>query len=202
VQIQPVDKDIAESLGLSEASGALVMSPQEGSPGAKAGIKKGDVVTAVNGETVKGPRELAKMIAAVRPGTDVDVSIWRDGKSQSVKVNIGTLPAEQKQASAEPATPDEQQQDETSLANLGISVAPAEDGNGLTITSVDPDSDAGDRGLKQGDRITTVNNQEVNSAKDIQAVLSAAKKDGRKKALFQIEADNGSRFVALPTDKG
>ncbi len=203
VQIQPVDKDIAESLGLSEASGALVMSPQEGSPGAKAGIRKGDVVTAVNGETVKGPRELAKMIAAVRPGTDVDVSIWRDGKSQSVKVNIGTLPAEQKQASAEQAAPDEQQQQEdTSLASLGISVAPADDGKGLTVTSVDPDSDASDRGLKQGDRITTVNNQEVNSARDIQNVLAAARKDGRKRALFQVEADNGSRFVALPTDKG
>ena len=83
VQIQPVDKDIADSLGLAEASGALVVEPQAGSPGEKAGIKKGDVITAVNGDTIKGPRELARKIAVMRPGTSVDVALWRDGKADS-----------------------------------------------------------------------------------------------------------------------
>ena len=67
VQIQPVSKDIAESLGLAEAAGALVVAPQEGSPGLKAGMKKGDVVTSVNGEPVKDPRDLARKIAAFHP---------------------------------------------------------------------------------------------------------------------------------------
>ncbi len=204
VQIQPVTKDIADSLGLAEASGALVVEPQTGSPGEKAGIKKGDVVTAVNGETIKGPRELARKIGAMRPGTSVDVSLWRDGKATSVKLEVGTLPTDDQQAAA---TPDQGQEEtapasEKALADLGVTVSPSDDGNGVTISSVDPDSDAGDRGLKEGEKIVSVNNQEVKSADDILKVIAAAKKDGRSKALFQIQAENGSRFVALPIDQG
>lgn len=205
VQIQPVDKDVAESLGLAEASGALVVEPQAGSPGEKAGIKKGDVITAVNGDTIKGPRELARKIAMMRPGTSVDVALWRDGKAESVKLEIGALPADTKDASA---GTDQQQQEEQlppsekALADLGVTVTPSEDGNGVTIASVDPDSDASDRGLKEGEEIVSVNNQEVKSADDILKVIEEAKKDGRTKALFQIEADNASRFVALPISQG
>ncbi|MFP5075714.1 Do family serine endopeptidase [Rhizobium sp. YIM 134829] len=204
VQIQPVSKDIADSLGLAEASGALVVEPQPGSPGEKAGIKKGDVVTAVDGEPIKGPRELARKIGAMKPGSTVDVSLWRGGKSISVDLKIGQLPDDPQQASAEPS---EQQGEnepasEKALANLGISVSPAEDGQGVTISSVDPDSDASDRGVKEGEKIVSVNNQEVKSADDILRVISAAKKDGRSKALFQIQAENASRFVALPIDQG
>ncbi|MEZ2129023.1 MULTISPECIES: Do family serine endopeptidase [unclassified Sinorhizobium] len=205
VQIQPVTKDIAESLGLSEPSGALVVSPQEGSPGQKAGIRNGDVVTAVNGETVKDPRDLARRIGAMQPGAKVEVSLWRDGKAQSVTVDLGTLPADQEQAS----TDDDQQQaepqqpaSEKALADLGIKVSPAEDGKGLAITSIDPDSDAADKGLKEGEKITSVNNQEVSSADDVVKVLNQAKKDGRTRALFQIQSENGSRFVALPISQG
>jgi serine protease Do len=68
----------------------------------------------------------------------------------------------------------------------------------VTIASVDPDSDAADRGLKEGEKIVSVNNQEVKTADDILKVMNNAKKDGRSKALFQIEAEEGSRFVALP----
>ena len=203
VQIQPVSKDIADSLGLAEASGALVVAPQAGSPGEKAGIKQGDVVTAVNGETVKDPRDLAKRIAAYAPGSQVDVALWRDGKATSVKVDLGTLPAEERAAVETPdqsdngATPTEQ-----ALAGLGLSVSPAEDGKGLSITSIDPDSDAADKGIKSGEKISSVNNQQVSSAADVQKVIDQAKKEGRTKALFQIESENGSRFVALPINQG
>ncbi|MEK1868026.1 MAG: PDZ domain-containing protein, partial [Ensifer adhaerens] len=204
VQIQPVTKDIAESLGLSEASGALVVEPQTGSPGEKAGIKKGDVVTALNGDTVKDPRDLARKVAAIRPGTTVDLALWRDGKAETVKLEIGTLPKDDKDAakSQDDQSEEAQPSSEQSLAYLGVSVVPSDDGKGVTIASVDEDSDASDRGLKQGEKIVSVNNQEVKSADDILKVINTAKKDGRSKALFQIEADNGSRFVALPIDKG
>ncbi|SES15513.1 Do family serine endopeptidase [Rhizobium sp. NFR03] len=204
VQIQPVNKDIADSLGLAEASGALVIEPQAGSPGEKAGIKKGDVVTAVDGDPIKGPRELARKIGAMKPGSSVDVSLWRDGKSQSVKLVIGTLPDDKQEAAAETTQPDEPSQpaSEKALADLGVTVAPSEDGQGVTISQVDPDSDASDRGLKEGEKIVSVNNQEVKSADDILKVISQAKKDGRSKALFQIQADNASRFIALPIDQG
>ncbi|MBB3978640.1 serine protease Do [Rhizobium azooxidifex] len=203
VQIQPVTKDIAESLGLAEAQGALVVEPQAGSPGEKAGIKKGDVITALDGDPIKDPRDLAKRVALIAPGTETEFSVWRNGKSETVKVEIAKLEADQ-QASASPdqATPDEPQSSEEELADLGIAVSPSDDGNGVTVAAVDPDSDASDRGLKEGDRITSVNNKEIKSAEDITKVIDQARKDGRSKALFQVETDGGSRFVALPIDQG
>lgn len=204
VQIQPVDKDVAESLGLAEAAGALVIELQAGSPGENAGIRKGDVITAVNGDPIKGPRELARKIAMMRPGSTVDVALWRNSKAETVKLEIGTLPADTKEASAQETPEPEQSQPATekALAQLGISVTPADDGKGVTISSVDQESDASDRGLKEGEKIVSVNNQEVKSADDILKVINLAKKDGRTKALFQIQADKGSRFVALPIDQG
>lgn len=204
VQIQPVTKDIAESLGLSEAKGALVVEPQAGSPGEKAGIKNGDVVTALNGEPVKDPRDLARRVAALRPGSAAEVTLWRGGKSQTVKLEIGTLPNDASDTA--PDTGNERSEQapagEEALADLGLAVTPADDGQGVMIASVDPDSDAADRGLKEGEKIVSVNNQEVKSADDILKVINAARKDGRSKALFQIEATEGSRFVALPIDQG
>ena len=206
VQIQPVTKDIAESLGLADAKGALVAEPQSGSPGEKAGIKQGDVITAVNGDPVKDPRDLAKRIASFPPNTKVDIALWRDGKATSVKVDLGTLPAEKEQANTDDddqgGTEQSAPAKEQALANLGVSVQRSDDGKGLTITNVDPDSDAADKGLKAGQKITSVNNQQVSSAADVKRVLDQAKKDGRTKALFQVETDNGSRFIALPINQG
>jgi serine protease Do len=203
VQIQPVTRDIADSLGLADASGALVVEPQAGSPGEKAGIKQGDVVTALDGEPIKSPRDLAKRVADIAPGTKVEVSIWRDGKSQPLTVEIGTLAGEQlKAATEEEAAPEEPAVSEQALADLGISVTPADNGAGVTVATVDPDSDASDRGLKAGDRITSVNNQAVKSADDVMKVIDGARKDGRSKALFQVETNDGSRFLALPIDQG
>lgn len=202
VQIQPVTQDIADSLGLSEDSGALVVAPQAGSPGEKAGIKQGDVVTAVNGDPVKDPRDLARRIAAFAPDTTVDVTLWRDGKATEVKVKLGELPSDQAASAdtennAAPAPEAEQE-----LSSLGLSVRPADGGKGLAIVDVDPDSDAADKGLKSGETITSVNNQVVSSVADVQKVIDQAKKDGRTRALFQVESESGSRFVALPIDQG
>ena len=204
VQIQPVSKDIAESLGLSEASGALVVAPQAGSPGDKAGIKQGDIITAVNGDPVKDARDLSRRIGSMTPNSKVEISLWRGGKSQSVTVTLGDLASDD----ASKATPGQENDSGSKpssakvLSSLGLTVAPADDGNGLAITDVDPDSDAAARGLKTGEKITSVNNQQVASAADIEKVLEQAKKDGRSKALFQIQTDSGSRFIALDIDQG
>ena len=201
VQIQPVTKDIADSLGLSEASGALVVSAQEGTPGQKAGMKTGDVVTAVNGEPVKDARDLSRRIGAMTPGSKVELSVWRSGKAQSVTVELGTLPADQKDAANDDSDQQQEPQapaSEKALADLGLTVGPSDDGKGLAITGIDPNSDAADKGIKEGETITSVNNQEVSSADDVVRVINQAKKDGRTRALFQIQSKDGSRFVALP----
>jgi len=203
VKIEPVTADVAESLGLAEAAGALINEPQADSPGFKAGLKEGDVVTAVDGDPIKGPKELARKIGSMQPNKVVDLSVWRDGKSISVKVTLGKLPDDNKVASADPNMGGQNGADqqetpaEQTLDKLGIVVKPADDGNGVQITSVDPASDAADKGLKDGEKITSVNNQDVKTAADIQKVIDDAKAGGRKKALFQIQDQNGNRFVAL-----
>src|SRR5690606_26184098 len=136
------------SLGLQAAAGALVVAPQEGSPGQKAGIQEGDVITALNGQTVKDARDLAKRVAALGPNVKVDVELWRDGKSQTIPVTLGNLQSDEA-AAAPPEQPDAPApSSEKALADLGITVAPAEDGSGLSVTEVDPDSEAAARGLK------------------------------------------------------
>jgi serine protease Do len=202
VQIQPVTADIAESLGLAEAQGALVTAPQDDAPAAKAGIEAGDVVTAVDGSAVEDPRDLAKKIAAMDPGKTVDITVWRNGKSESIKVELGSLPTETAALSPDEETAPSVPQAEATLDTFGLTVVPAETGKGLLITSVAPDSAAEDRGLRAGDVIVAVNNQDVANAADVVSIIDAAAKDGRKAALFQVENEDRSRFVALPIDQG
>ncbi|AZO31394.1 MULTISPECIES: Do family serine endopeptidase [unclassified Mesorhizobium] len=202
VEIQPVTSDIAESLGLKSDKGALVSSAQDAGPGKKAGITAGDVITQVDGKDVASPKELARVIGAYAPGKSVDVTVWRNGKNETVKVDLGTLPSSDKQASnddnnkqATPAKPD-------TLADLGLTVTKSENGKGLVVTDVDPDSDAADRGIQPGDVITSINSNEVNTTDDVSKAMTDATKAGRKAVLMQITRDDSNRFVALPVGKG
>ena len=92
VQIQQVTPDIAESLGLKNAEGALVAEPQANSPAAKAEIQSGDLITAVDGQPVKNARELAKKISSMAPGTSVKLGIWRKGEDKQLTLTLGELP--------------------------------------------------------------------------------------------------------------
>ena len=92
VQIQPVTADIADSLGLKKAEGALVAEPQANGPAAKAGIESGDVITSVNGETVKDARELARTIGGLAPGAAVKLNVLHKGKDTTVNLTLGQLP--------------------------------------------------------------------------------------------------------------
>ncbi|WP_092497635.1 Do family serine endopeptidase [Faunimonas pinastri] len=199
VQIQPVNKDIADSLGLKGTDGALVAEPQDGSPAAKAGIKAGDVITKVNGTTVAGPRELARMIAGYRPDTDVKLTYVRDGKEQDVTVHLGKLGNQQ--ASADQNDNDVQPD---SLSGLGLTLAPSKDGDGVQVSGVDDGSSASEKGLRVGDVITAVNGKPVNNVRSVETAITDAKKSGRRAVLMQIQSNRGSRFVALPlsADKG
>ncbi|CAN7430507.1 Do family serine endopeptidase [Mesorhizobium sp. LjNodule214] len=201
VEIQPVTSDIAESLGLKSEKGALVSSAQDDGPGKKAGITAGDVITQVDGKDVASPKELARLIGAYSPGKPVDVTVWRDGKSETIKVDLGKLPASDKQASADQQQPAAPAKPDT-LADLGLTVTKSEKGQGLVVTDVDPDSAAADRGIQPGDVITSVNSVEVNGTDDVTKAMADAVKSGRKAVLMQITRDDSNRFVALPVAKG
>jgi serine protease Do len=200
VQIQPVTDDIAESLGLDAASGALVTDPQADGPALAAGIRAGDVVTEVDGATVASPRELARMIAQIRPGTSADLTVWRDGEATTVAVEVGTLPSDQ-QAAVTPPVPAVPESD-TELDQFGLTVVPAEDGVGVVVTDVDSDGPAAERGFTAGDVIISVNDREITSADDIVAAIDEAAAAGRRAALFQLQNEQQNRFVALPIEQG
>ncbi len=201
VQIQPVTKDIAASLGLAEEKGAIVASPQKDGPADKAGIKAGDVITAVNGEKVEDPRDLARKVAAINPGEKAAVTVWRQNKAQEIDLKIEAMPNDLKQPGV-PSSPDQGESKSETLDNYGLTVVPSEDGDGVVVTNVDSDSDAADRGIRSGDVIVSVNNQTVKNATDIDKAIGDASKAGRKAVLLQVQSNDQSRFVALPIDQG
>lgn len=200
VQIQPVNKEIAESLGLSEEKGALVAEPQADGPAAKAGIAAGDVITAVNGEPVADPRDLAKKIAAISAGQDVQLTVWHKGEAKSINVAIKPYPQDDQQASNAPQQDDSSKQ--SALDDYGLTVMPSDDGKGVVVTDVDRQGDAADKGITTGDVIVSVNNKPVKSGGDIDAAIAEATKTGRKAVLLQVQTNDQSRFVALPINQG
>ena len=200
VQIQPVTDEIAESVGLDSAKGALVSEAQADSPAKAVGINAGDVILSVDGKPVASPRELARVIGNLNPGTDVKVDVWRNGKSEVFTVKLGTLPGAEDRAEVTPDQPS--QVEPSSLADFGLTVTRSEDGKGLVVTDVAPDSDAADRGIQAGDVIVTVNSQAVTSASDIEKAVGEASKAGRKAVLFQVTRDQANRFIALPVSQG
>ncbi|MCV0396209.1 MAG: DegQ family serine endoprotease [Rhizobiaceae bacterium] len=199
VQIQPVTDDIAESLGLETPEGALVAQAQPDTPAQAAGIRSGDVITGVNGQKVNTPRELARRIASIAPGQEVDVELWRGGKTETMKVTLGEIPSDGQQARAVPSPA---QPSTDTLAEFGLTVTRADDGNGLVVTQVEAGSAAEERGIQAGDVITQVNATEVNSSSDVESAVAEASKSGRKAVLFQITRDGDNRFVALPVGEG
>jgi serine protease Do len=197
VQIQPVTDEIGESLGLANAKGALVSEAQPDGPAKAAGIVAGDVITKVDGKDVASPRELARLIGGIEPGKTVEVTLWRNGKNETVKLELGELPGEQQQAALDPQAPAGETETGT-LADLGLTVTTADDGKGLVVTDVAPDSDAAARGIQPGDVITSVNAAEVNGAADVSKAMQEAAKAGRKSVLVQVTRDDTNLFVALP----
>jgi serine protease Do len=199
VQIQPVTQDIADSLGLKDAKGAMVNDVQANSPAKKAGLEVGDVVMTVGGNAVDDPKDLARKVAAIQPGAATDVVVWRDGAEKTVSVTIEKL-AETAAASTEPERPVPAAPQD--LTGFGLKVTPNENGAGVVVTDVDPDSAASERGVSAGDIIAAVNDAEVNTAADIAKAVDAAASNGRKSVLLRIDGESGSRFVALPVAKG
>jgi len=194
VQIQPVTKDIADSLGLKEAKGAIVADVTAGSPALEAGLKTGDTILKAGGEDIADSRDLARKVARLTPGKPVDFEIVRDGKPMTVAVKIGKMPGEQANAGSAPAA-----SEPTSLDSLGLQLAPADDGAGAKITDVAPDSVAAEQGLKAGDVIVSIGGAEVTSPADVRNAVSKA---GKSKVLMLVRTGEGQRFLTLPLKKG
>ncbi len=203
VQIQPVTDEIADSLGLKSTKGALVAEAQPSGPASSAGIKSGDVILGVDGQKVDGPRELARKIAGMGPDAKATLTFWHEGKEKSADVKLGTLPNSDKVAKAEIGG-DQQDSSKATVAALGLQLAPAisvpgAGKEGVVVADVDQDSAAAQKGLKVGDVILEAGGEKVSKPSEIQNVIAAAKKDGRKAILLRVKNEQGIRFVALST---
>jgi serine protease Do len=207
VQIQPVTADIADSLGLKKAEGALVAEPQANGPAAKAGIESGDVITSVNGETVKDARELARTIGGLAPGAAVKLNVLHKGKDTTVNITLGQLP-NTLEAKADTDNSDKLSPKKgTDVPKLGLTLAPADTvagagKDGVVVTEVDPKSAAAERGFKEGDVILEVGGKSVTNAGDVRQALDAARGDNKNSVLMRVKSGGSSRFVAVPLAKG
>ena len=202
VTIQPVTSDIAASLGLTEVRGVLVNSVSPDSPAKQAGLQDGDVMLQFNGQDITDANELRNEVAGKRPGTEITLTIWRNGSQKQIHVRLGALNAETSERSqngtgkngealgvtVEPMTPD-------LAAQLGLS----RNTQGVVIDGVDPAGAAAQAGLEQGDVIQQVNRQPVRSAGDFRAALE---KSGNRPPLLLIDRAGQLVYVAVPLHNG
>jgi serine protease Do len=194
VQIQAVSQDIADGLGLKSSGGALVAGIEKSSPAEAAGIKTGDVITSIDGDTVTDPHELARRIASASPKQTVSLALIRNGAPMALEVTLATMPLDK---TAKNETGGESRP--TDLARLGLTLRPNRGEDGVVVADVDPDSPAADGGLRPGDVILEVRGKAVNRPSEVADAIDAAKVDGKKSVLFRVKSDEGERFLALPT---
>jgi serine protease Do len=205
VTVQQVTSDLAESMGLKHAGGAIVSSVTAGSAAEKAGIKRGDVIESFNGQQVHDFNSLRNRVADAGPGSTADVMVTRDGgeKHLSVKLDEATASKATRERDSEPSASD----DKTSL---GVAVAPltpelaerahaSKDARGLVVEDVNPNGRAADAGIQAGDVIQEVNRQAVKSVDDLKAAL---KKSSERPTLLLIQRNGSDIFVTVKPANG
>ncbi|MBN8934712.1 MAG: Do family serine endopeptidase [Rhizobiales bacterium] len=196
VQIQPVTPEIADSLGLKKASGALVAEPQKNSPALKAGIEAGDVIATVDGKPVNDARDLARTIGGMAPGTTIKLGIVRDGAEKAISLTLGELPnVREARALDTPGRRSNRSDD----PRLGLSLAPAGGSEpGVVVADVDPSGPAADFGFKAGDVILEVAGKAVATPDELRTELGKARSAGKHSVLMRVKSEQGTRYVAIP----
>lgn len=209
VHIQGVTDEIAETLGLEEAAGALVASVIENSPAETAKIQPGDVILTFDGKTVEEMRSLPRIVAETEVGKDTKVSVWRDGRIKTLRVAVGELDDKQQVASSGGKSKD----DDRDIKDLGLTLSAitdkirsrfklAKDSKGLVVTKVDANGPAAEKSIRPGDVIVEVSQEEVSTTADVINKVREVRKAGRKTVLLLLEGESGMRFVVvrLPID--
>jgi serine protease Do len=210
VKIQQVTDEIAESLGMKGARGALVAGVDDKGPAKPAGIEPGDVIVKFDGREIKDMRDLPRVVADTPVGKDVEVIVVRKGKEETKAVKLGRLEDGEKTMQAAAKAGEPSQDDKSTIKKtLGLDLANLNDElrkrhkikdsvKGVVITGVEPGSSAAEKRLSAGDVIVEVAQEPVASADAVQKRIDQLKKDGRKSALLLVANTEGElRFVAL-----
>ncbi len=210
VRIQSVTDELAESFGLLKPGGALIAEVTPGGPAAVAGIKAGDVIIRFNGQPVPEMSDLPRIVAETAVGKEADVIVWRDGKEKSFRVVLGRLEEFEKSASGEDTggEPSGKPPEGAEIEDLGLMLAPlsaslreqfevGDDVNGVAVVGVDDAGPSHEKGVRPGDVIVEVAQQEVRSAQEVKDKVAAAKKAGKKSVLLLLYRGGDLRFVAV-----
>jgi serine protease Do len=213
VALQPLDEGIAQSLGIPKNRGELIRSVTPGGGAARAGIQQGDVVVTVNSQPVTADQSLAYLVSNLPVGSRVPVELIRDGQRRTLTVTIGERPTEEELArlsgveeEAAPVTePAEAQQSDSQKAarqSLGVTLQPLTPEiarslkltdaslRGVVVASVNPSSDAGQKGLQQGDVILSINQRATRTPDEVAAAVAAARSAGRRSVLLLVKRGN------------
>src|SRR6184192_1687750 len=209
VRIQQVTDEIAESLSIKPARGALIAGVDDKGPAKPAGIEPGDVVVKFDGKDIKDPKDLSRVVADTTVGKEVDVVIIRKGQEETRKVTLGRLEDPDKAQPAVDKTKEEPVEKPVTQKALGLDLAALskdlrtkykikDSVKGVIVTGVDGNSDAAEKRLSAGDVIVEVAQEAVANAADIKKRVDQLKKDGKKSVLLLVSnADGEVRFVAL-----
>jgi serine protease Do len=202
VGLQPLDENLAPSLGLPKDSGEIVRSVVANGPAARGGLQQGDVIVRVNGQPVTPDQTVSYLVANTPVNSRIPLEIIRGGKRATVNVVVGQRPTEEALARIsggnDGAAPGAQGSSPAPQKALGLSLAPltpelARGANlpttsrGVIITAVDPNSDAGDEGLQRGDLIVSINNQLVTTPAQVVAAIDGARRTGRSSVLLLVK---------------
>jgi len=205
VQIQAVTPEMAEALGLDKAKGALVADVQEDSPALKAGLHQGDVILSYDGKPVNQLSDLPRLVADTPAGKTVPIEIQRDGKAQTVSVEIAKLKGTQQVASAEENGPSVDDQLGLSLSALTPKVrreyGVSDDVEGVLVTGIREDGPARETGVGPGDVIVRVGSEAVKTPSEVAKQVKAAKAADRNAVMLLINRQGDQRFVALKLPK-
>jgi serine protease Do len=197
VQIQGVDEDLAESLKMNEARGAIVSDITPGGPAAKAGVKPGDVVLSVDGQPVEDSSDLSHEIATKGPDTKVTLDVLRDGSEKTLDATLGTFPEDMSGAATSSDTNHGYLglEAQTLSPDLARSLSIPADTQGVVVVGVEPGGRADSAGIRERDVIVSVDGQPVTDV----AGLRAAVERGRKAGLMRlrIRRNNGYLFVVV-----
>jgi serine protease Do len=212
VHIQAVTEEIAETLGLKEATGALVANVIPDGPAAKAKVQAGDVILTFNNRKVGKMRRLPRFVADTEVGKTVPIEIWRDNKKITLEAKIEELEDSSSEVAAK--TPDSNKETgEKTVKALGLRLSSITDrakkkfsldkeAKGVVVLKVDEEGPAAEKGIRPGDIIVEISQREVTGPADVEKMVAAAKKAGRKSVLLLLEGQGGLRFVAIRIAKG
>ncbi|WP_299391071.1 DegQ family serine endoprotease [Pelagibius sp.] len=210
VRIQNVTDELAEGLRLDKPRGALVAAVTEGGPAEEAGIQQGDVILEFNGRDVTEMRRLPAMVAETAVGAEVDVTIWRRSAEETVKVKIGELEADQLAAA-----PSDQRQEEVApdkMESLGLALGTItpelrtrfeldEDTKGVIITEVEEGGSGAEKGLRPGDVIVEVDQEEVSNPSEVVEKVEKAKSEGYRVVTLLVFRQGDFQWVAVRIDQ-